>query len=802
MIITKGTILDGTYEVIDQIGVGGGGIVYKAKHLRLQTDVVIKKIKDEVREKVKLRQEVDILKNLKHPFLPRVFDFIEMEDGVYTIMDFISGEDMDSALKRRGKFSQKEVMKWAEQLGDVLAYLHGQNPPIIHSDIKPANIMLTETGDICLIDFNISLAAGADAESAVGVSVGFSPPEQYRDPALYARVTKNFTLQKLSKAVSKDVNSKSLSVDDTKTVLLNASAEECMLLLQNMPDDERTVLLSSLSDDDKTVLLSNFSDVDRTVLLSSLPDDDKTVLMSSVPRYRESAVISKNDTPAPAQAVMPGRQGKLPAYTMYMGKGIDARSDIYSLGITLYYLLTGIEPPADFEKRIPITETNEKVSEGFAIILEKMMALVPDDRYQNGKAFYDAICNCYKLDKRYISMHRTQKSLQLAALGCLVLGILLVFSGFYKMKMDKENLYYSYIQQAKEFIGSNEYEPALAAIAEAKTVSDIDVAAYEEEVYLYYVSGNYDECISVGESYINAAPFVLESNSDKELFGNIIYLVGNSYLENKDYANAKNYLEYAFEYNAQNGMYYRDYAIILAKLGKIDKAKQYLEQGIALGIAKDSVAMVQGELSHAEKDLEKALAYFEEVISQTDDEQMKKRAILLSIDVYKTIGNDAIDDEILLLEKHLSEYKEKGNLVMLEYLADAYVRKAGTDETFANEYYNKALELFKSIYDSGYMTYQLKENMAILYENMDSFDEAEAIFLQMAEEYPLRYEVYKRLAYLEADKQQMKENIDRDYHQMKAYYDKAVEMYSGKEQDMEMDMLAKMMQDLIDGGWF
>jgi len=790
MIITKGTILDGTYKVIEQIGAGGGGIVYKARHLRLQTDVVIKKIKDEVREKVKLRQEVDILKNLKHPYLPRVFDFIEIEDGVYTIMDFISGEDMDSAIKRRGKFSQKEVMKWAEQLGDVLAYLHGQNPPIIHSDIKPANIMLTESGDICLIDFNISLAAGADAESAVGVSVGFSPPEQYKDPALYARVTKNYTLQKLSEAVFKDVNSKSLPVDDNKTVLLNASFEERTQLLQNMSDDEKTVLLNSISDDE------------RTVLLSSLPNDDKTVLMSSVPQYQESAVIPKVKTSLPSQGMITGNSGKLPPYTMYMGRGIDSRSDIYSLGITLYYLLTGIEPPVDFEKRVPISDTNVKISEGFAIILEKMMALEPDERYQNGKAFYDAICNCYKLDKRYISMHRTQRSLQLAALGCLVLGILLVFSGVYKMKMDKENLYYSYIQEAKMFIESYEFEPALAAIAEAKTISDIDVAAYEEEVYLYYISGNYDECINVGESFINASPFILESNSDKELFGNIIYMVGNSYFENKDYANAKNYLEYAFEYNAQNGMYYRDYAIILAKLGKIDKAKQYLEQGIALGIAKDSVAMVQGELAHAESNYKEALDYFEEVVLQTDDEQMKKRAILLSVDVYKTIGNDVIDDEISLLEKYVSDYKEKGNWVMLEYLADAYVRKAGSDESVANEYYTKALELFQSIYDSGYMTYQLKENMAILYENMDLFDEAEAIFLQMSEEYPLRYEVYKRLAYLEADRQQMKENIDRDYQQMKAYYEKAVEMYSGKEQDMEMDMLDKMMQDLIDGGWF
>ena len=89
--LTKGTILENAYEIIDEIGAGGGGIIYKARHLRLQTDVVVKKIKDEVRGKIRSRQEADILKKLKHPYLPRVYDFIETEDGVYTVMDFIHG---------------------------------------------------------------------------------------------------------------------------------------------------------------------------------------------------------------------------------------------------------------------------------------------------------------------------------------------------------------------------------------------------------------------------------------------------------------------------------------------------------------------------------------------------------------------------------------------------------------------------------------------------------------------------------------------------------------------------------------
>ena len=157
-ILQEGTVIGGTYKIIKEIGAGGGGIVYRARHLRLDTDVVVKKIKDDVIGMIDLRQEADILKKLKHPYLPRVYDFIETDDGVYTVMDYIDGEDLESAVKRHGKFNQKIVLKWAKQLGEALAYLHSQKPPIIHSDIKPANIMLTSDGNVCLIDFNIALA--------------------------------------------------------------------------------------------------------------------------------------------------------------------------------------------------------------------------------------------------------------------------------------------------------------------------------------------------------------------------------------------------------------------------------------------------------------------------------------------------------------------------------------------------------------------------------------------------------------------------------------------------------------------
>lgn len=757
-ILFKGDILEQTYEIIEEIGSGGGGIVYKARHLRLQTDVVVKKIKDEVVGKVESRQEADILKKLKHPYLPRVYDFIEREDGVYTVMDFIHGENLDSAVKKHGKYSQKQVKKWAEQLGEALAYLHGQTPPIIHSDIKPANIMLTEGDDICLIDFNISLAMGGTMESAVGISAGYSPPEQYRDPALYARFTHNYTHQEIP------------GVDGADARALNGAVNDATeITAKDVADDDKTELLVQEPDDDATEILRKEKDV--TDILQK--NDDKTHRVGK-------------DTSSEC--------------TRFMGKGIDSRSDIYSLGITLYYLLTAITPPTDFDKRISIENANVAVSEGFALILDKMMMLSPDQRYQNGMEYLKAIRNCYKLDHRYIVMHRRQTGLQAASMLCLGIGILTVFGGLYQIRKETNSKYVGYIQKAQEAMNLYDYEEAGDLLTEAKALFPTRIEAYREEIHSLYLSGRYEEGINLAENYINTMPFVLETKEDKECFGDICYIAGNSYFEIEDFPNALHMFEYALEYNDGNGLYYRDFAITLARLGRIEEAEKQLEKGTGLGISQDSVCMAQGEIAYMKGQLQDAVEDLNQAISVTTDMVMKKRAVLLCVEAYKTIGNTAINEEIALLEQYIGQFQGNGDLVVTEHLAEAYTRKA-QEEGQAEAYWQKALSLFQSLYDQGYITYQLQENMAILYENMDRFDEAEDFLLQMAGQYPERYEILKRLAYLEADRQQMKDNADRDYSQMQTYYEKAKEMYSEKEQDMEMDMLDRMMQELKDGGW-
>lgn len=170
----SGQVLDGIYQVGEKIGQGGTGVVYSGWHLRLNKSIVIKRLHGTHNA----RAEADVLKNLHHPGLPQIYDFIQVGQDVYTIMDLIPGCSLDHFLEQGRRIDTKTAINWLRQLLDVLEYLHSRKPMILHNDIKPGNIMLRPNGELCLIDFNISMYA--DSGAITGYTAGFASPEQVR----------------------------------------------------------------------------------------------------------------------------------------------------------------------------------------------------------------------------------------------------------------------------------------------------------------------------------------------------------------------------------------------------------------------------------------------------------------------------------------------------------------------------------------------------------------------------------------------------------------------------------------------
>lgn len=169
------TVIDGRYEVIKEIGSGGTGVVYLAYHIALQKKVVLKKIKKGVYDPSVVRREADLLKDLHHTYLPAVYDFLVYNGDVYTVIDFIEGYSLDQYIDSGTYIDPENLKRWFIQLCEVLDYLHSHDPKIIHSDIKPANIIITPDNNVCLIDFNISLDGVTDA---MGYSKFYASPEQ------------------------------------------------------------------------------------------------------------------------------------------------------------------------------------------------------------------------------------------------------------------------------------------------------------------------------------------------------------------------------------------------------------------------------------------------------------------------------------------------------------------------------------------------------------------------------------------------------------------------------------------------
>jgi serine/threonine protein kinase len=185
--LSAGTLLQNRYRIIQRIGHGGMGAVYEAKHEGLGKTIAIKEAfhTDDERLRRAFRREARTLAELEHKGLPRVTDHFSEGDGLFLVMEYISGDDLLKRLSQRGRaFSVQEVMQWAEELLEILDYLHTHDPPVIHCDIKPNNIKLRNDGNVVLLDFGFSkgpLSEGSAAmatRSVLGFTLAYSPLEQ------------------------------------------------------------------------------------------------------------------------------------------------------------------------------------------------------------------------------------------------------------------------------------------------------------------------------------------------------------------------------------------------------------------------------------------------------------------------------------------------------------------------------------------------------------------------------------------------------------------------------------------------
>jgi serine/threonine protein kinase len=185
------TIVHGRFCVLELIAQGGMGAVYRVADTRLRGKVwALKEMSEkglghEERQTAiqQFQQEALMLAALRHLNLPQVIDVFEEWGKHYLVMEYVEGQTLEKLMQGTSHpFSEPRVLAWAEQLCDVLAYLHAQNPPVIYRDLKPANVMEeNQTRVLKLIDFGIARfhKTGKTKDTVAIGTPGYAPPEQY-----------------------------------------------------------------------------------------------------------------------------------------------------------------------------------------------------------------------------------------------------------------------------------------------------------------------------------------------------------------------------------------------------------------------------------------------------------------------------------------------------------------------------------------------------------------------------------------------------------------------------------------------
>ena len=180
-----GSLVDGKYKILSEIGHGGMSVVYMAINEKANKTWAVKEVrKDGKMDFNTVRQglmaEIETLKKLKHPNLPSIVDVIEDEDSFIIVMDYIEGRSLDKIIRENGAQPESYVVEWAKQLCDVFGYLHSRTPAIIYRDMKPANVMLKPDGNIMVIDFGTAKNYEIDLGETTGIgTIGYAAPEQY-----------------------------------------------------------------------------------------------------------------------------------------------------------------------------------------------------------------------------------------------------------------------------------------------------------------------------------------------------------------------------------------------------------------------------------------------------------------------------------------------------------------------------------------------------------------------------------------------------------------------------------------------
>lgn len=475
-------------------------------------------------------------------------------------------------------------------------------------------------------------------------------------------------------------------------------------------------------------------------------------------------------------------------------QSVDKKTDIYSVGATFYYLATGVHRK-DFKVPVDQELLEACTSQAFAQVIIRAMQIDPGKRFTGAFEMFQAFQGITKRDGRYRSLLRKQRGIRAALIVFMSGFIVLGGVGIHEMHIERVEAYNDVVEEQVELRENAEYDESEEKYEEARQLLPGVLESYYQNAYTLYQQKEYEKCIQfINYDILDNEKLDLKDSHMAEVY----YLEADSLFHLENFEEAVKAYERLFECGGYDVMYYRDYAITLAYAKEAEKAEEVLEEAIEYGLEEDSVYYAKGEIEKALEKYDIALSDFRECIAISTDDALKARAYVLCSKIYELTGER--EQERQILEQAKNELPMENQMLLIERFIQVNIVLA--DSTGQSAYRECAIDELLTVIDQGWATYKTYNNLAILYEKQEKLNKAEEILLKMQNKFGDDYNIFKRYAFLEIDRQELLTNRSRDYTMFEEYYKRAIELYDEEsEEDMEMQLLSDMYEQVKAGGW-
>ena len=365
---------------------------------------------------------------------------------------------------------------------------------------------------------------------------------------------------------------------------------------------------------------------------------------------------------------------------------------------------------------------------------------------------------------------------------------------------------YQTLMQRGTGLCEEEPEQALECFQQAQALYPEETAPYVSYAYALYCAQDYERCISYIEDELG-----LGKAYDIAAQSQLSEILGAAYFECADYAAAASFFRLStaggdITVNAQ-----RDYAVSLGRLGDIDAADEILGQMYAAGASGDVTDYVQAEIDYAKKEYLEAENGCQNVLNQTQDISLQKRALRSLAEVYRDcaalvrtgsspIANPATK-AVEVLANGIETYGLRYDSTIWEMLALAYFEAYHTDTSVPQSYLRKAGECFNRVLELGVTKSYLYSNLYTIYYELQEYDLAAQTLSDYAEQYPNDYEPYAFRAMLYITLENQKAQSARDYSAAVEAYEKAGQLLRSDDDATYYQQLQSLIQQLQKEGW-